>query len=265
MSQCCLGGVSLFSWWCLPDVSVVSRLHLGRAFVVSRWCLAGVSLVSRWCLGDASVVSCWCLPGVLLVSRRCLGGVLVASWWCLSGLLVLVVPLWCLNGVDGLYIGVSSRERLGVNLLATQTWTLHILRLQTLCLRILSLQILLSLLSLSLSLLSLSLFSSTFYSLLRRVLATSDHENAKASRREEGRGKEGRTAGRKEERDKGKGLAPECCVHLPICTYYFQTAASRVQFTMCWFQNVVATVHFSDFRRNTLQIPGHSLCAMCRW
>ena len=149
VSQCCLGGVSLFSWWCLPDVSVVSRLHLGRVFVVSRWCLAGVSvvscwclpclLVSRWCLGGVSllsrfslggvslmsrwclacilVVSSWCLAGVLVMSRLCFAGVSLVFCWCLdgvsvvswlrlggSGLLVLVVPLWCLNGVDGPYI-----------------------------------------------------------------------------------------------------------------------------------------------------------------
>ena len=54
------------------------------------------------------------------VSRWCLNAVSVVSWLRLggSGLLVLVVPLWCLNGVDGPYIGVFSRERLGVNLLA---------------------------------------------------------------------------------------------------------------------------------------------------
>ena len=46
-------------------------------------------------------------------------------------------------------------------------------------------------------------------------------------------GREGEKEGRQEERD--KGLAPECCVHLPIYTRYFQTAACPAQFTNVGF------------------------------
>jgi IS5 family transposase len=43
--------------------------------------------------------------------------------------------------------------------------------------------------------------------------------------------------GRKEGRQKARnnGLAPRCCVHLPIYTCYFQTAASSAQFTSVGF------------------------------
>ena len=171
---------------------------------MSPWCFAGVSTVSRWC------------PWLRL------GG---------SGLLVLVVPLWCLNGVDGPYIGVFSRERLGVNLLAhADLNTSHLMSSDLMSADLISSD----LLSLSLLSLSLSLFSSNF---LFSLKAGVGHERSrKCESKQEGRGKEGRTAGRKEERDKGKGLAPECCVHLPICTYYFQTAASPVQFTSVGFK-----------------------------
>ena len=52
-------------------------------------------------------------------------------------------------------------------------------------------------------------------------------ENNSDSRK--GKKEGGRKEGWQEARD--NGLAPRCCLHLPICTCYFQTAASPAQFT----------------------------------
>ena len=72
----------------------------------------------------------------------------------------------------------------------------------------------------------------------RRKEGRKERNNFRQEERKEGGregGKEGRTAGRQEGR--GKGLAPECCVRLPICTCYFQTAAaSPAQFTSVGFK-----------------------------
>ena len=116
VSRWCLAGVSVVSCWCLPCL-LVSRWCLGGVSLLSRFSLGGVSLMSRWCLACILVVSSWCLAGVLVMSRLCFAGVSLVFCWCLdgvsvvswlrlggSGLLVLVVPLWCLNGVDGPYI-----------------------------------------------------------------------------------------------------------------------------------------------------------------
>ena len=52
--------------------------------------------------------------------------------------------------------------------------------------------------------------------------------------KKEGGREEGRKEGRQEARN--SGLAPRCCVHLPIYTCYFQTAASPTQFTCVGFK-----------------------------
>ena len=74
--------------------------------------------------------------------------------------------------------------------------------------------------------------------------------------RRKGKKDGGKEGGRQEERN--KGLAPKCCVHLPIYTCYFQRVASPTQFT----RSVASTVQFTDFSRNTLQTACHYLQCM---
>ena len=72
---------------------------------------------------------------------------------------------------------------------------------------------------------------------IKRKRITSSIKNKQEGRKEgrkqfdsrRGKKEGGRKEGRQEARN--NGLAPRCCVHLPIYTCYFQTAASSAQFT----------------------------------
>ena len=67
--------------------------------------------------------------------------------------------------------------------------------------------------------------------------------------------REGKKEGRRKERKDGRKketqcLAPNCCVHCPVYTCYFQKAASPT----CWFQTWRSTLKF------TLQILAATRC-----
>ena len=72
-----------------------------------------------------------------------------------------------------------------------------------------------------------------------------------------------REGGRKEggQEARNNGLAPRCCVHLPIYTCYFESCKLRAIYKR-WFDKVVSAVQFTDF--SGTRCKHHAVCAMCR-
>ena len=80
--------------------------------------------------------------------------------------------------------------------------------------------------------------------------------------------KEGWREGRKEWQ-RNKGLAPKCCVHLPIYTWYFRRAAKSHAIYKCWVQNAAKTIQFTVQILAATRCKHHAticnICALCRW
>ena len=87
----------------------------------------------------------------------------------------------------------------------------------------------------------------------RKFIKGKRYQNRKPTGKKEiistGEGKEGGGGA------EGRPSSTKCCVRFPIYSCYFQRFAGLNQVTSVGFQRVAKTVHFTDFRSNTLQTP----------